>query len=256
MNRFGAERVQRRYFGDVTASERAQALLARIRELHDEWTLAAGKLDEDAIRAPSALPGWQRAHLLSHVAQNADGLGNLLTWVKTGVETPMYATSTAREEGIEAGAARPAAEIIADVTVSGERFTELAASLPDEAWAAEARDRRGNPITGEGVLWKRLSEVSIHLVDLAFGYDFERVAALLGPEFEVVVSSAIASYGDGLPSVLLVAVDSGGTRHEWRMGTGTPVTLTGSPGDVLAWITGRSDGSTLDGAAPPLPHWL
>ena len=91
---------------------------------------------------------------------------------------------------------------------------------------------------------------------MAFGYDFERVAELLGPEFEVVVSSTISWYGDELPSVLLVAVDSGGTRHEWRMGTGVPVTLAGTPGDVLAWITGRGDGSTLDGPVPPLPHWL
>jgi maleylpyruvate isomerase len=240
----------------VTASDRVTALLARVRALHDEWAQLARGLDDDTVHAPSALPSWTRAHLLSHVARNADGLGNLLKWAKTGVETPMYATATAREEGIEAGASRNVAEIAADVVDSGNRFTDLAVSLPDEAWAAELRDRLGRPITGEGVLRKRLSEASIHLADLDLGYDFGRVAELLGPEFEAVVSGAIASYGGDLPSVLLVAVGSDGTRHEWRMGTGTPVTLTGAPGDVLAWITGRGDGSTLDGVAPPLPHWL
>ncbi|OXM42727.1 maleylpyruvate isomerase N-terminal domain-containing protein [Amycolatopsis alba] len=239
----------------MTAAERAHVLIRRVRALHEEWARVVRALDEDAVRAPSALPGWTRAHLLSHVARNADGLGNLLTWAKTGVETPMYATATARDEGIEAGADRSAAAIIADVVDSGERFTDLAASLPDEAWTGEARDRLGNKLTGEGVLGKRLSEASIHLVDLDFGYDFARVAALLGSEFEVVVSSAIASYGDGLPAVLLVAA-ADGTRHEWRMGTGDAVKVVGSPGDVLAWITGRGDGSTLDGEAPPLPHWL
>ncbi|EMD22695.1 maleylpyruvate isomerase N-terminal domain-containing protein [Amycolatopsis azurea] len=240
----------------MTASERAHALLARVRTLHDEWALVARGLDETAVRAPSALPGWARAHLMSHVARNADALGNLLNWAKTGVETPMYATATARDEGIEAGAARSAEEIVADVVDSGERFTDLAASLPDDAWTGEARDRLGRTMTGEGVLGKRLSEASIHLVDLDFGYDFARVAALLGSEFEVVVSIAIASYGDGLPAVLLVAVGDDGTRREWRMGTGDAVKVTGSPGDVLAWITGRGDGSTLDGEVPPLPHWL
>ncbi|WP_410656526.1 maleylpyruvate isomerase family mycothiol-dependent enzyme [Amycolatopsis sp. lyj-112] len=240
----------------MTASERAHVLLARVLALHDEWALVARGLDETALHAPSALPGWARAHLLSHVARNADGLGNLLAWAKTGVETPMYATATERDEGIEAGADRSLAEIADDVVASGERFTDLAASLKDEAWTGEARDRQGRPITGEGVLRKRLAEASIHLADLDLGYDFARVAGLLGNEFEVVVSSAIGSYGEGLPSVLVVAADSDGTRHEWRMGTGDPVTVTGTPGDVLAWITGRSDGSTLDGQAPSLPHWL
>lgn len=240
----------------MTASERAHVLLNRVRSLHDEWARVARGLGEDAVHAPSALPGWTRAHLLSHVARNADGLGNLLTWAKTGVETPMYTTDTARDEGIEAGADRSAAAIVADVVDSGERFTDLAAALPDEAWAGEVRDRQGRPVTGEGVLRKRLVELSIHLVDLGSGYDFDRVSGLLGQEFEVVVSSAIASYGEGLPAVLLVAVDGDGTRHEWRMGTGDPAKVTGAPGDVLAWITGRAEESTLDGEVPPLPHWL
>ncbi|OXM46875.1 maleylpyruvate isomerase [Amycolatopsis thailandensis] len=240
----------------MTAAERAHVLLERVRALHEEWARVVRALDEDAVHAPSALSGWTRAHLLSHVARNADGLGNLLTWAKTGVETPMYATATARDAGIEAGADRSAAVIIADVVDSGERFSDLAASLPDEAWAGAARDRQGRPVTGEKVLRKRLAETSIHLVDLDFGYDFDRVSGLLGREFEVVVSSAIASYGEGLPAVLLVAVDGDGTRHEWRMGEGDPAKVTGTPGAVLAWITGRGDGSTLDGEVPPLPHWL
>nr|WP_221472418.1 maleylpyruvate isomerase family mycothiol-dependent enzyme [Amycolatopsis umgeniensis] len=224
--------------------------------MHEEWARVVRALDEDAVHAPSALPGWTRAHLLSHVARNADGLGNLLTWAKTGIETPMYATATARDAGIEAGADRSAAAIVDDVVDSGERFTDLAASMPDEAWIGEVRDRQGRSATGEGVLVKRLSETSIHLVDLDSGYDFDRVSGLLGQEFEVMVSSAIAWYGEGLPAVLLVAVDGDGTRHEWRMGTGDPAKVTGAPGDVLAWITGRSEGSTLDGEVPPLPHWL
>jgi maleylpyruvate isomerase len=34
--------------------------------------------------APSALPGWSRAHVLTHVARNADAMINLLTWARTG----------------------------------------------------------------------------------------------------------------------------------------------------------------------------
>ncbi|MFD5246325.1 maleylpyruvate isomerase N-terminal domain-containing protein [Amycolatopsis sp. NPDC058340] len=240
----------------MTASERAHALLNRVRALHDEWARVTRELDEEAVHAPSALPAWTRAHLLSHLARNADGLVNLLTWAKSGVETPMYAGEAARDDDIEKGAYRSAEAIAEDVVAAAARFVEVASSLPDEAWQVRVRARQGREIPAEFVLWLRLSETAIHLADLDLGYDFARVAELLGDEFEIVVGNAIGMYGSELPSVLLIAVGSDGTRHEWRMGTGEPVTLTGSPGDVLAWITGRGDGSTLDGTAPPLPHWL
>ncbi|MGW5700128.1 maleylpyruvate isomerase N-terminal domain-containing protein [Amycolatopsis japonica] len=240
----------------MTASERAHALLNRVRALHEEWARVVGQMDEEAVHAPSALPGWTRAHLLSHLARNADGLVNLLTWAKSGVETPMYAGEAARDDDIEKGAYRSAEEIAEDVVASAARFVEVASSMPDDAWPVRVRARQGREIPAEFVLWLRLSETAIHLADLDLGYDFGRVAELLGDEFEIVVGNAIGMYGGELPSVLLIAVGEDGTRHEWRMGAGEPVTLTGSPGDVLAWITGRGDGSTLDGTAPPLPHWL
>ncbi|MGH3214672.1 MAG: maleylpyruvate isomerase N-terminal domain-containing protein, partial [Trebonia sp.] len=46
--------------------------------------LAAAALDEAALGAPSALPGWTRRHLLAHVAANAGALGNLVHWAATG----------------------------------------------------------------------------------------------------------------------------------------------------------------------------
>ena len=48
------------------------------------------RMGEEAFAAPSLLPGWTRAHVLSHVARNADAMINLLRWAKTGVETPAY----------------------------------------------------------------------------------------------------------------------------------------------------------------------
>ncbi len=240
----------------MTASDRAHALLTRVRALHDIWAQVARELDEETVRAPSALPGWTRAHLLSHLARNADGLVNLLTWAKTGVEQPMYAGERARDDDIEKGAYRSAEEIAADVVDSAARLVETADGLPEEAWSVRVRARQGREIPADFVLWLRLSEVAIHLADLDLGYDFARVAGLLGPEFHLVVSNAIGMYGGELPAVLLVAAGPDGTRHEWRMGTGKAVTLTGTPGDVLAWVTGRSDGSTLDGNVPKLPHWL
>ena len=198
----------------MTASERAHALLNRVRALHDEWARLTRGLDEEAVHAPSGLPGWTRAHLLSHLARNADGLVNLLTWAKSGVETPMYADEAARDDDIEKGAYRSAEEIAEDVVASAARFVEVAASMPDDAWPVRVRARQGREIPAEFVLWLRLSETAIHLADLDLGYDFARVAELLGDEFEIIVGNAIGMYGGELPSVLLVAVGENGTRHE------------------------------------------
>src|SRR6476660_6696260 len=78
----------------------------------------AASLTEDDVAAPSLLPGWSRGHVLAHVAGNADSHINLLTWARTGVETPQYPTGAAREAGIEAGAGRTPAEHVAELAAA------------------------------------------------------------------------------------------------------------------------------------------
>ncbi|WP_410668565.1 maleylpyruvate isomerase N-terminal domain-containing protein [Amycolatopsis sp. cmx-4-68] len=234
----------------MTASEKAHALLAGVRKLDDEWARAIGGLGEPELRAPSALPDWSRAHVLTHVARNADGVRNLLTWANTGVETPMYASDEARDADIEAGAQRGAADVLADFVASAGRFEQYAATLPDEAWAREVRNRQGVPVTAAGVARMRLSELTIHLADLDRGYDLDRVLGLLGPLTEDVVQNAITVRGAHLPALRLVAGD-----FEWMMGAAPGATVRGSAGELLAWLSGRSDGSALDGAVPRIPAW-
>jgi len=67
---------------------------------------AIADLDERIARMPSALDGWSRAHVVAHLAANADAVGNLITWARTGVETPMYSSPQQRAEDIEAGSVR------------------------------------------------------------------------------------------------------------------------------------------------------
>ena len=58
--------------------------------------------DDEDVKAPSGLPGWTRGHVLTHLARNADGSGNLLTWARTGVETPQYLSLEHRAAGVRA----------------------------------------------------------------------------------------------------------------------------------------------------------
>ncbi len=208
------------------------------------WARVAGALPAAAFREPSALPGWTRAHLLTHFARNADGLGNLLTWAETGVEQSMYGPGTARDDDIEAGARREAEEIVADVIASGRRFEEQAARAAEAAWSAQIKHRLGQLLTGADLLTLRLAEATIHLVDLDAGHDFASATGLLGEHLDAVVSALIRVSPHEVPSLRV----SDGT-HTWTLGDGGEL-VAGSPGAVLAWLTGRGDAESLTGPVP------
>src|SRR5688572_4026869 len=95
--------------------------MAQVGSATEHLLATAERLDDGSLREPSLLPGWTRGHVLTHVARNADGLINLLSWARTGVETPAYASREAREADIEAGAGRPVAAQLADLRDSAER---------------------------------------------------------------------------------------------------------------------------------------
>ena len=98
---------------------------AALRELSDQIDQATQRLlgtariitDPD-LRVPSMLPGWNRGHVLAHVARNADGMRNVLAGVRTGQNRPAYASAEAREAGIEQDAGRRATEHAADLASS------------------------------------------------------------------------------------------------------------------------------------------
>jgi hypothetical protein len=83
----------------ATYDEAVRLLAALTDDLLDD----VHTLDTASLAAPSLLPGWTRAHVLAHVARNADALVNLLTWARTGQPRPMYADRQQRDAEIEAG---------------------------------------------------------------------------------------------------------------------------------------------------------
>jgi maleylpyruvate isomerase len=174
------------------------------------------------LSEPSLCTGWTRGHVLTHVARNADGHLNLLTWARTGVETPMYPSPEAREAGITAGADRPLAEQIADLTDSSARLMAAIEDMPATAWTTQIRFRSG-PALAARIVWNRLCEVEIHHVDLAADY----------------------SPADWPPSF------SARLLHE----TPPPAGVSGPDHAVAAWLIGRSDGADLAGPLPPVPAW-
>ncbi|MBY3552827.1 maleylpyruvate isomerase family mycothiol-dependent enzyme [Modestobacter lapidis] len=210
---------------------------------------ALGRLTDEDFAAPSLLPGWSRQHLLAHVARNADALVNLLTWARTGVETPMYASPEARDAGIAEAAALAPAELRAEVVAATGRLVQAMRALPADAWSAEVRTAQGRTVPAREVPWMRSREVWVHAVDLAAGLDFADVP---GDVLAALADDVFRMWDrrDQVPDVAVFAGD-----REW--GTGS-LAVAGSLPDVVGWLTGRSDGAGLqaDGPLPTPAAWL
>jgi maleylpyruvate isomerase len=226
------------------------------RQVLDRWAdgerlfaTALGRLTDEELDGPSLLPGWDRRHVVAHVARNADAVGNLLTWARTGTETPMYPSREARDAGIAETAALDASRLRTELVAATARFADAVRGLPEEAWSAPVRTMQGREVPASEVPWMRCSEVVVHAVDLDAGVGFadvdEEVQAAICEE----VLAAWARRGE-TPDVVVFAGD-----HEWGSGA---VAVSGPLPAVTGWLTGRSRGEELsaDGDLPALPRWL
>jgi maleylpyruvate isomerase len=127
-------------------------------------------LAEPELRAPSLLPGWTRAHVLAHLARNADAMRNLLVGVRSGTGRPAYASAAARAADIEAGALRKPADLLADLADSAMALRTVARRLPEPAWLVPVQMLDSGPFPAGQLLTRRLVEVELHHADLGAGY--------------------------------------------------------------------------------------
>lgn len=221
----------------------------------------ATRISDGEVAGPSLLPGWSRGHVLTHIARNADGLRNLLIWARTGTETPQYASPQAREDAIRAGAARTSAELAADISASAEAFLGTASTLGAAAWQASVAGLRGPAHPAWVVLWRRLSELEIHHVDLDAGYGPDDWPGSFVRELLGEVSMAFDGRDEAEPAELTDMT----TGLTYRIGTAGATAaeprcfVSGPGGPLLAWLLGRGDGTELTvqpgGRLPAVPAW-
>ncbi|MFK5584425.1 maleylpyruvate isomerase family mycothiol-dependent enzyme [Serinicoccus sp. LYQ131] len=238
----------------------------------DLWEDALAALSDQDLTGLSTLPGWSRAHVVAHVALNAVALTNLVSWARTGVVTPMYASPQARDADIEALSLRPAAELREASARAALGLREGLAAMPRRAWARKVRVRQGTEVEATVIPWLRVREVFLHALDLGSGVtdaDLPEVFA------DLVVGDVVRqrSRVQGHPRLHLRA-DPGDAR--WDIGAPGPEdpVVVGDVRALAAYVSGRAatlplrrtDGAGADvdadatggaGFAPPeLPPWL
>jgi maleylpyruvate isomerase len=231
----------------------------RAREWSDQGTAVildrAARFDDAAFAAPSGLPGWTRAHVLAHLAANAEALHRLTRWAATGEPSPMYASREQRDADIESGAGLPPARIRDWLGEAAALLDGGMDALSAREWGNPVATSRGATVPATEIVWMRAREVWIHAADLADGVDFQDFPAGLCAELVADVTGARSASHDG-PELLLRSTDSG---DAWPVtGSGPAVTVSGTRADLARWVTGRGARGLDpgDGPLPGLGAWL
>ena len=233
----------------------AQLLLARRATAffaHELNGLSNVDLDGDSL-----LPGWSRRHVIAHVAYNARGIVRLVTWARTDVETPMYASNAARDSDIAVGAEldREALRTLFDVATI--QLDAAWRRLTPETWSHPVRTPSGREIPVSETVWMRNQELWVHTIDLATGAAFDDVPVEVLERLLTEITAAWSTRGDGGDLVLSVT----GSHPEHRFGdlrSADPVVVSGSLAALVQWATGRggSGVSSSTGSPADPPRWL
>ena len=199
---------------------------------HQRLLGALETLIDEQYREDSLLPNWSRAHVLTHLARNADSHVNLLQAAVRGEVGDQYASVEQRNGDIERGATRSAEDLVMDLRLSIYGLEAAWASANEKAWSGEGRNLGGRVIEMSSLVFLRWREGEIHHADLNLGL----------------------SYDDLTPLYVRLELDQ--QIMLWR--SRKPMGMTDlpeiakklSPSQRLAWLMGRVE---VDGLAKPEP---
>jgi maleylpyruvate isomerase len=231
--------------------------LAPVFEATERLLATLSATTDGEAAGPSRLEGWTRAMVATHVARNADSNAAMVEALLRGERREQYPGGRAeRAAGIEAGRGRTAAECLADVRETADRWRAAFERVTD--WDAEVPAGVGMRPLRQRVA-SRLLEVEVHHADLGLAYTFRDWPLAFAEE---QVSRRLRSMGE----------DGTGEPGLWRVGShvvdlgegpGRPEgAVEGDPRGLLAWLMGResagSAGLTVSGdaRAASLPEWF
>jgi maleylpyruvate isomerase len=144
--------------------------LRRVAIAQQRFSTAIRGLGDAEVRRPTALPGWTVAHVLTHVARNADSHRRRAEAAVAGRVVDQYAGgASGRAAEIDAGAGRRAEELVDDVVGSAAAMQAAWPASTSPAWAGRSRDVSGAERRLDELPARRWQELEVHLVDLDVG---------------------------------------------------------------------------------------
>lgn len=219
--------------------------LAEVLTGHRRLTGLLDGLTDAGVRAPSALPGWSRAHVLSHIEGVCAALARQAAYAAKGELIEMYDHGRpGRDAAIKTGSRRTAEELRSALRTSLAESDAVWSTLGPGDWSRPVRYRDGDVTTALLCWWR---ELEIHTADALIGHaprDWSRPFCAHLLEF---LAPRAPERG-----LTLVATD-GPEVHVAGSGP-APVTVRGALSDLTAWMAGRIPEGSLDSGPSPLPE--
>jgi maleylpyruvate isomerase len=223
---------------------------------------ALGRLDDDALRAPSELPGWSRLTIACHLRYGAGVLVRMTRATLGGQPAAYYPEGRARQRPgtLVPSDGEPPRDVVVALAGYSRDLDQVWSTLDGRAWSRAVVEPRDNPDLGPSdlarLLLLRLTEVEVHGSDLGLGLDdwsdlFVRAALPMRLDW---LNSRRANHRDVDPSVqgswLLVATDGPsyavtvrGDRvesHPSGPTSASEAVIESSSRDLLALLLGRA----------------
>lgn len=213
----------------------AENPVTAVLEATQRYLATVATLTEEQLREPSVLPGWTRAHVVAHVALNAQGQARALRGLRTGEPLPMYDSDEARDADIASYADAPLGQLQATTQMACLRLAGELNLL--KAVGTVERTPGGQVLTVVDLVESRWREVEIHHADLALDYSPARWPAT----FAAYLLEEAALDRGGEFTATLHAQDIGRTVRVGAGGHG----IAGTAAALAWWLVGRGDGADL-----------
>jgi maleylpyruvate isomerase len=235
------------------APESARDLEATLDALHESEQRLLRTVDSlpvDTWPEPSGLPDWSRAHVVAHLALNAEGLAGAVDGLAREHVVPIYESNARRNDDIEELARADLSSLRDRLFAAGQGLRDALASLDPGQWDGTIRRLPDGPIWPVAfVPATRRREVEIHHADLDAGYGHGDWPADFCVE---LLDSVTASHADSADSPVFT-IRATDTVRTWAVGAEQPV-VEGTAADLGWWLVGRGAGGGLTCDAGELPR--
>jgi maleylpyruvate isomerase len=219
------------------------------------------ELSDADLDGDSLLPGWTRRHVTAHIGYNARAIARLIEWAATGVETPMYASTSVRDHEIDFGATLPPIALRHLFDHSAVHLNVEWRDLPAEAWHHKVKTAQGRLVPAEETVWMRTREVWVHAVDLDNGATFTDIPAPVLSRLLKDITGAWHTRGTDT-GLLVKVTDQPGGMTFGDTDAETPTVVSGPLAAITQWATGRGThgvevaGSSVGSLVPAAPKWI